>query len=141
MRRQAAVQADPLPWRDVTRQVCDVRFRNAVAQPLPVDDATLWPWLRDRILFALAAENAAGAQRVLEMTVDYAKERTAFGRPIGGYQAIKHALADMLGLAECSTTAVALCRLGAVQGRQARASGRRDGQGLFERRLRLGDPP
>ena len=73
---------------------------------MPVDDATLWPWLRDRILFALAAENAAGAQRVLEMTVDYAKERTAFGRPIGGYQAIKHALADMLGLAECSTTAV-----------------------------------
>ena len=104
--KQAAVQADPLPWRDVTRQVCDVRFRNAVAESLPADDATLWPWLRDRILFALAAENAAGAQRVLEMTVDYAKERTAFGRPIGGYQAIKHALADMLGLAECSTTAV-----------------------------------
>jgi len=104
--RQAAVQADPLPWRDVTRQVCDVRFRDAVAEPLPADDVTLWPWLRDRLLFALAAENAAGAQRVLEMTVDYAKERTAFGRPIGANQAIKHALADMLGLAECSTTSV-----------------------------------
>ena len=104
--KQEAVQADPLPWRDVTRQVCDVRFKNAVAEPLAVDDATLWPWLRDRILFALAAENAAGVQRVLEMTVDYAKERAAFGRPIGANQAIKHALADMLGLAECSTTAM-----------------------------------
>jgi acyl-CoA dehydrogenase len=104
--RQEGVQIDPLPWRDVTRQVCDVRFKDAVAEPLASDDATLWPWLRDRILFALAAENAAGAQRVLEMTVDYAKERTAFGRPIGANQAIKHALADMLGLAECSTTSV-----------------------------------
>jgi acyl-CoA dehydrogenase len=104
--KQEAVQADLLPWRDVTRQVCDVRFKNAVAEPLAVDDATLWPWLRDRILFALAAENAAGVQRVLEMTVDYAKERMAFGRPIGANQAIKHALADMLGLAECSTTAM-----------------------------------
>ena len=104
--KQEAVQADLLPWRDVTRQVCDVRFKNAVAEPLAVDDATLWPWLRDRILFALAAENAAGVQRVLEMTVDYAKERAAFGRPIGANQAIKHALADMLGLAECSTTAM-----------------------------------
>ncbi len=104
--RQDGVQVDPLPWRDVTRQVCDVRFKDAVAEPLAADDAALWPWLRDRILFALAAENAAGAQRVLEMTVDYAKERTAFGRPIGANQAIKHALADMLGLAECSTTSV-----------------------------------
>jgi alkylation response protein AidB-like acyl-CoA dehydrogenase len=103
---QDAIQTDPLPWRDVTRQVCDVRFKDAVVEPLSLGDDVLWPWLRDRILFALAAENAAGAQRVLEMTVDYAKERTAFGRPIGGYQAIKHALADMLGLAECSNTAM-----------------------------------
>ncbi len=103
--KQNGVQVDLLPWRDVTRQVCDVRFRDAVAEPLASDDATLWPWLRDRILLALAAENAAGAQQVLDMTVAYAKERVAFGRPIGAYQAIKHALADMLGLAECSNTA------------------------------------
>ena len=70
-----------------------------------MDDAVLWPWLRDRILFALATESAAGAQRVLEMTTDYAKERVAFGKPIGGYQAIKHSLADMLGKAECSNVA------------------------------------
>ena len=70
-----------------------------------VDDAALWPWLRDRVLFALATESAAGAQRVMEMTVDYAKERSAFGKPIGSYQAIKHSLADMLGQVECCNAA------------------------------------
>jgi alkylation response protein AidB-like acyl-CoA dehydrogenase len=103
--RQPGVSIDLLPWRDVTRQVADVRLQNAVGERLEADDAILWPWLRDRVLFALATENAAGAQRIMEMTVDYAKERTAFGRPIGSYQAIKHSLADMLGQIECSNAA------------------------------------
>jgi alkylation response protein AidB-like acyl-CoA dehydrogenase len=42
------------------------------------------------------AEMVGGARRVLEMTVDYAKERTAFGHPIGSFQAIQHCCADML---------------------------------------------
>src|SRR5260221_11212990 len=71
-----------------------------------MEDDALWPWLRDRILLAIAAENAEGMRYVLDLTVDYAKSRVAFGRPIGTYQAIKHALADMLGLAECSTAAM-----------------------------------
>jgi len=99
--RQPGVQIDLLPWRDVTRQVADVRLQDAVGERLAMDDAQLWPWLRDRVLLALAVENAAGAQRVMEMTVEYAKERMAFGRPIGAYQAIKHSLADMLGQVEC----------------------------------------
>jgi len=103
--RQPGVQVDLLPWRDVTRQVADVRLKDAAGEKLAMDDAALWPWLYDRVLFALAAESAAGAQRVMELTVDYAKERTAFGRPIGAYQAIKHSLADMLGQVECSNAA------------------------------------
>ncbi len=43
----------------------------------------------------LAFEQLGGASRCLEMAVAYANERKAFGRPIGGYQAIKHKLADM----------------------------------------------
>jgi alkylation response protein AidB-like acyl-CoA dehydrogenase len=81
-----------------------VRLKDAIGERL-ADDAVLWPWLRDRVLFALATESAAGAQRVMEMTVDYAKERTAFGKPIGSYQAIKHSLADMLGQVECCNAA------------------------------------
>ncbi len=44
----------------------------------------------------LAAEQIGGAQRCLEMAVEYAKTRYQFGRPIGSYQAIKHRCATML---------------------------------------------
>ncbi len=50
----------------------------------------------DLAAVALAAEQVGGAQRVLEMSVDYAKTRIQFGRPIGSFQAIKHKCADML---------------------------------------------
>jgi alkylation response protein AidB-like acyl-CoA dehydrogenase len=50
----------------------------------------------DRAVVALAAEQVGGAQRVLDMAVDYAKTRVQFGRPIGSFQAIKHKCADML---------------------------------------------
>ncbi|MBV9835911.1 MAG: acyl-CoA dehydrogenase, partial [Alphaproteobacteria bacterium] len=103
--KQSGVQVQLLPWRDVTRQVCDVRLTDAVGEPLAMADEALWLWLRDRLVFAQAVENAAGTQRVMEMTCDYAKERVAFGKPIGTYQAIKHSLADMLGQAECSNVA------------------------------------
>lgn len=102
---QPGVTIDPLPWRDATRQVADIRLQSAVGEKLEADDAVLWPWLRDRVVFALATESAAGAQRIMEMTVDYAKERSAFGRPIGAYQAIKHSLSDMLGQIECCNAA------------------------------------
>jgi alkylation response protein AidB-like acyl-CoA dehydrogenase len=45
---------------------------------------------------ALAAEQVGGAQRVLDASVEYAKNRVQFGRPIGSFQAIKHKCADML---------------------------------------------
>ena len=50
----------------------------------------------DLAAVALAAEQVGGAQRCLEMAVEYAKVRVQFGRPIGSFQAIKHKCADML---------------------------------------------
>jgi alkylation response protein AidB-like acyl-CoA dehydrogenase len=50
----------------------------------------------DLTAVALAAEQVGGAQKVLEMSVEYAKVRVQFGRPIGSFQAIKHKCADML---------------------------------------------
>ncbi len=45
---------------------------------------------------ALSAEMCGGAQRVLDMTVEYAKLRETFGKPIGSYQGVKHKCADMM---------------------------------------------
>ncbi|MGI8793221.1 MAG: acyl-CoA dehydrogenase family protein [Acidimicrobiales bacterium] len=50
----------------------------------------------DLAAIALANEQVGGAQKCLEMSVEYAKVRVQFGRPIGSFQAIKHKCADML---------------------------------------------
>lgn len=52
--------------------------------------------LLDRAVTGAAAEMLGAAERVLEMTVDYARDRIQFGRPIGSFQAVKHRLADAL---------------------------------------------
>jgi alkylation response protein AidB-like acyl-CoA dehydrogenase len=54
---------------------------------------------------ALASEALGGAERLLEMTTAYAKERVQFGRPIGTFQAIKHRLADMMIAVEAARSA------------------------------------
>ncbi len=57
---------------------------------------------RDRMLAALAAEQAGGAAACLESSVAYAKDRTQFGRPIGAFQAVAHKCVDMLQSVELS---------------------------------------
>ncbi len=90
-----------LPTIDETRKLCDVRFDN-VSLPatalLGVRHEGWEPLSRviARATVALAAEMCGGAQRVLDMTVDYAKIRIAFGKAIGSYQGVKHQAADML---------------------------------------------
>lgn len=101
-----SVQPEVLAWRDITRQVCTVRLSGAPAELLGMESVDPWPGVRDKLLLVLAAESAGGLHAVLEDTAAYAKERVAFGRPIGAYQAIKHQLADMLAQAESASTAV-----------------------------------
>jgi alkylation response protein AidB-like acyl-CoA dehydrogenase len=104
--RQPRVAITLEPWRDITRQICTVTLDEAEAEILEADDGQVWPWVRDRALLTLSAENAAGLRHVLDVTADYARQRVAFGKPIGAYQAIKHSLADMLGQAEAARTAM-----------------------------------
>jgi alkylation response protein AidB-like acyl-CoA dehydrogenase len=90
-----------LPSVDETRKLCEVKFDNVAvpATALLGDLNGGWPALArvtDRAAVALAAEMCGAAQRVLDMTVDYAKLRVAFGKPIGTYQGVKHKCADML---------------------------------------------
>ena len=59
----------------------------------------------DLARIALASEALGGAERALEMTTAYAKERVQFGRPIGAFQAIKHRLADMMIAVEAARSA------------------------------------
>ena len=52
------------------------------------------PW-RDRAAILIAFEQIGGAQRCLDLAVVYARERYAFGQPIGAFQAVKHKLAAL----------------------------------------------
>jgi len=79
---------------DRTRPIFDLTFEGAEVSILR-GDPDLSGKLRDAALILLAADSFGGARRCLEMTVDYAKIREQFGRPIGSFQAVKHQLANM----------------------------------------------
>lgn len=80
-----------------TRSHAEITFDGAPAQLLGAagEGESLYNEVMDRAAVLLAFEQIGGAARCLEMANEYAKERHAFGRPIGGNQAIKHKLADM----------------------------------------------
>jgi alkylation response protein AidB-like acyl-CoA dehydrogenase len=90
-----------LPTMDQTRKLCEVTcedVRVGADARLGAAGSGWAPLARvlDRATVALCAEMCGGAQKVLDMTVEYAKIRQAFGRPIGSYQGVKHRAADML---------------------------------------------
>jgi alkylation response protein AidB-like acyl-CoA dehydrogenase len=64
----------------------------------------------------LAAEAVGGAQACLDMTLAYATERKQFGRAIGSFQAVKHALADMVADIEAARSAALYAALAVDQG-------------------------
>ncbi|MDE3086627.1 MAG: acyl-CoA dehydrogenase, partial [Acidobacteriota bacterium] len=84
----------PEPAMDRTRSVARLSVEVHPALRLGGEDAVESVW--DRVVTAVCAEILGGAARVLETTVEYAKDRVQFGRPIGSFQAVKHRCADML---------------------------------------------
>jgi alkylation response protein AidB-like acyl-CoA dehydrogenase len=83
------------PVLDETRALAIVIADGAAvseAWPLPVDPSAL----HDRAAAAVACDSLGVAEAMLSATVDYVKVRQQFGRPIGSFQAVKHACADML---------------------------------------------
>ncbi|MDG9701970.1 acyl-CoA dehydrogenase family protein [Streptomyces sp. DH37] len=94
----SGLTAVPVPTLDQTRKLAVLSFDRVPARPVGPEGRG-WPavaGMLDLAAVALAAEQVGGAQRVLEMAVEYAKIRVQFGRPIGSFQAIKHKCADML---------------------------------------------
>ncbi len=87
-----------LSTMDMTRKQAKLEFNNVEAEPLgsAVDGFAAFSKTLDQAAVALSNEMMGGAQKVLEMSVEYAKVRVQFGRPIGSFQAIKHKCADML---------------------------------------------
>jgi alkylation response protein AidB-like acyl-CoA dehydrogenase len=90
-----------LPTMDQTRKLCEVTLTNISVGGEAIMGAPGAGWkplarVIDRATVGLCAEMCGGAQKVLDMTVEYAKIRQAFGRPIGSYQGVKHKAADML---------------------------------------------
>jgi alkylation response protein AidB-like acyl-CoA dehydrogenase len=94
----AGLTRTALSTMDQTRKQARLEF-SATPGRLVGAEGDGWPILAkmlDLAAVALAAEQVGGAQKVLEMAVEYAKVRVQFGRPIGSFQAIKHKCADML---------------------------------------------
>lgn len=81
---------------DPTLGFANLDFDDVVAETVTLDAAEVLATTHRVGTLATAALQVGCAQRGLDMTVDYTKQRTQFGRPIGSFQALKHRMADML---------------------------------------------
>src|SRR5581483_11075823 len=99
-----------LKTMDQTRKLCEVVLKDVAVSADRILGTSGQGWkLLDRIVdrgkVGICGEMCGGAQKVLEMSVDYAKVREQFGRPIGSFQAIQHKCANMLVEVESSKSA------------------------------------
>jgi alkylation response protein AidB-like acyl-CoA dehydrogenase len=87
----------PVTSLDMTRQLCDVSLDGAPARQIAVGASAAAALEAGLVTGAvvLAAEQLGLAQRCLDMTVAYGKERRQFARQVGSFQAVKHRLADL----------------------------------------------
>jgi alkylation response protein AidB-like acyl-CoA dehydrogenase len=99
-----------LPTMDQTRKQAELRLdgvRVPAASRLGAEGLAWGAIARtlDLAAIALSAEQVGGAERCLDLAVEYARVRVQFGRPIGSFQAIKHKCADMLVRTESARSA------------------------------------
>jgi alkylation response protein AidB-like acyl-CoA dehydrogenase len=93
-RKSAGISIEGTATLDRSRPLATVAFQDATIRVLsgPSDLANR---LHGALLVCTAASACGAARRMIDLAVDYAKNRRQFGRPIGSYQAIKHQLANM----------------------------------------------
>ena len=89
---------------DLTRKLYAVSLTEVAAEKL--DAFAGLDRALDIATTALVAEMVGGMQRMLDVTVDYAKTRKQFGKPIGSFQAVQHQCADMYLETESARSAV-----------------------------------
>jgi alkylation response protein AidB-like acyl-CoA dehydrogenase len=117
----AGVTIRPHVMLDLTRPMSQVEFAGARVERAQLlgevgRAADAVHKALDLARIALASEALGGAEHVLEMTTEYAKQRVQFGRPIGSFQAIKHRLADMMVEVEAAKSAAWYAACVAEQG-------------------------
>jgi alkylation response protein AidB-like acyl-CoA dehydrogenase len=106
----------PRSLLDRSRDVADITLDDAVARRLDIDAAAALGEMATRAAVLVAADALGAADRMLELTVDYSKQRQQFGRPIGSFQAVKHAAAQMLVTVESSMSIVYYAAQSAEEG-------------------------
>jgi alkylation response protein AidB-like acyl-CoA dehydrogenase len=96
------VGVHPRPLLDRSRDVADVTLDDVAARRLDVDASAALSEMTSRAAVLVAADALGACERMLQLAVDYSKQRQQFGRPIGSFQAVKHTAAQMLVTVESS---------------------------------------
>ena len=97
--KASGMRITPMLGMDLTRKLYRIEFQNTPAEKIG-DVPTLAKGF-DVATTALVCELVGGMQRTLDITVEYAKMRKQFGKPIGMFQAVQHQCADMYLETEC----------------------------------------
>lgn len=115
------VQRTPMTVLDATWPMDTVTFDDAAARRVGAAGgaADFLAPVVDVARTAVALDAVGGLQRCLDMSVEYAMTREQFGRPIGSFQAVKHACADMLIHAESARSTAYDATMAAVRDRAA----------------------
>jgi alkylation response protein AidB-like acyl-CoA dehydrogenase len=111
--RQDGVCRTASPAMDMTRRLAVVRLTGARGRRVGGDATGALDRARDLACLALGAEQVGAARRALDLTVGYTMTRVQFGQVIGGFQALRHRMADLHVLVE---SARSLCRAAAAAG-------------------------
>lgn len=95
--KHESVTRKPIDTIDPSKNSTSIEFKQTPIEILgdQTDGWTVLSHVYDRAAILFAFEQIGGAQSALDMAVGYAKERFAFGRPIGSFQGLKHMMADM----------------------------------------------
>jgi alkylation response protein AidB-like acyl-CoA dehydrogenase len=112
----------PRSLLDRSRDVADVVLDDVAARRLELDAAATINEITTRAAVLVAADALGASERMLQLTVDYSKQRQQFGRPIGSFQAVKHAAAQMLVTVESSLSIVCYAAQSVEEGLTERAT-------------------